>query len=79
MYRLRGNLLPLAYLGRELGDPPGTGDDAGTSAATNIVVLQADHRQFGLVVESINDTEEIVVKPMQRKPRAGRLRVTEAA
>ena len=30
----------------------------------NIVVLQADGRQFGLVVDGINDTEEIVVKPL---------------
>jgi len=28
------------------------------------VVLQADDRQFGLVVDEINDTEEIVVKPL---------------
>ena len=28
----------------------------------NIVVLQADGRQFGLVVRGINDTEEIVVR-----------------
>jgi two-component system, chemotaxis family, sensor kinase CheA len=27
-------------------------------------VLQADERQFGLVVDEINDTEEIVVKPL---------------
>ncbi len=30
----------------------------------SIVVLQADTFQFGLVVEEINDTEEIVVKPL---------------
>jgi len=33
----------------------------------NIVVLQADERQFGLVVDSINDTEEIVVKPLRKQ------------
>jgi two-component system chemotaxis sensor kinase CheA len=33
----------------------------------NIVVLQADDRQFGLVVEGINDTEEIVVKPLGKQ------------
>jgi two-component system, chemotaxis family, sensor kinase CheA len=31
------------------------------------VVLQADDRQFGLVVEGINDTEEIVVKPLGKQ------------
>ena len=32
----------------------------------NIVVLQADGRKFGLVVDEISDTEEIVVKPLGR-------------
>jgi chemotaxis protein histidine kinase CheA len=30
----------------------------------NIVVLQADGRQFGLIVDDIQDSEEIVVKPL---------------
>jgi len=34
--------------------------------AVNIVVLEADGRQFGLVVDEINDTEEIVVKPLSK-------------
>ena len=33
----------------------------------NIVVLQADDRHFGLVVDEINDTEEIVVKPLGKQ------------
>ena len=33
----------------------------------NIVVLQSDGRRFGLVVEGINDTEEIVVKPLGKQ------------
>ena len=33
----------------------------------NIVVLQADGRRFGLVVDGINDTEEIVVKPLGKQ------------
>jgi len=36
-------------------------------AAVNIVVLQADGRHFGLVVDDINDTEEIVVKPLGKQ------------
>jgi len=35
--------------------------------SVNIVVLQADERQFGLVVDQINDTEEIVVKPLRKQ------------
>jgi chemotaxis protein histidine kinase CheA len=34
--------------------------------AVNIVVLEADGRHFGLVVDEINDTEEIVVKPLSK-------------
>ncbi len=66
MYRLRGRLLPLAYLGRELlvSDEKIAGESA---QAVNIVVLQADDRQFGLVVDEINDTEEIVVKPLGKQ------------
>jgi two-component system chemotaxis sensor kinase CheA len=60
--RLRGNLLPLVELGAELGDEDGQ-LSRGTDAV-NIVVLQADDRQFGLVVAGVNDTEEIVVKPL---------------
>jgi two-component system chemotaxis sensor kinase CheA len=60
--RLRGKLLPLAYLDRELAVGPG---DAGPAReAVTIVVLQADERSFGLVVDAIHDTEEIVVKPL---------------
>ncbi len=33
----------------------------------NIVVLQANHRQFGLVVDDIGNTEEIVVKPLGKE------------
>ena len=30
-------------------------------------MLQADDRHFGLVVDEINDTEEIVVKPLGKQ------------
>jgi two-component system, chemotaxis family, sensor kinase CheA len=63
VHRLRGRLLPLVYLSRELKlaeDSSATERDG----AVNIVVLHADERQFGLVVEQIHDTEEIVVKPL---------------
>jgi two-component system, chemotaxis family, sensor kinase CheA len=63
VYRLRGRLLPLVYLSRELQ----LEERDRHSEATNIVVLHADGRQFGLVVEEINDTEEIVVKPLHKQ------------
>ena len=38
----------------------------GASGPLHIAVLQAGDRSFGLVVEAINDTEEIVVKPLSK-------------
>jgi two-component system chemotaxis sensor kinase CheA len=67
VYRLRGNLLPLAYLNRELGLAGPEAGDEEQPEVINIVVLQTEGRPFGLVVDQINDTEEIVVKPLSRQ------------
>jgi len=67
VYRLRGRLLPLIYLARELNLVAAADAGKPDDDATNIVVLQADGRQFGLVVDRINDTEEIVVKPLRKQ------------
>ncbi|HME36892.1 MAG TPA: chemotaxis protein CheW [Candidatus Sulfotelmatobacter sp.] len=67
VYRLRGRLVPLVYLGRELGIRTEAGNAARCSTAINIVVLQAEDRQFGLIVDEITDTEEIVVKPLAKQ------------
>jgi len=67
VHRLRGRLLPLVYLSRELRLAEGISPAAKSDDAINIVVLQADDRQFGLVVDTINDTEEIVVKPLRKQ------------
>jgi two-component system, chemotaxis family, sensor kinase CheA len=64
VYRLRGQLLPLVYLRNELGIPP---REASEDLPTNIVVLRADDQLFGLVVDQINDSEEIVVKPLSKQ------------
>jgi two-component system chemotaxis sensor kinase CheA len=61
-YRRRGSLLPIAYLNDVLGLDP-----TAESTVVNIVVLQAEDRQFGLVVDGINDTQEIVVKPLGKQ------------
>ena len=63
VYRLRGQLLPIAYLDRQLQLPPARPPGADLF----VVVLQADDRHFGLVVDAIHDTEEIVVKPLQKQ------------
>jgi two-component system chemotaxis sensor kinase CheA len=60
VYRYRGRLLPLVNLNQALKvEADGAGEEA-----VNIVVLQAAESQFGLIVDRINDTQEIVVKPL---------------
>ena len=67
VYRLRGRLLPLVYLNRQLHLAPASAPGATAGSAANIVVVQADGREFGLVVDEITDTEEIVVKPLGKQ------------
>jgi two-component system, chemotaxis family, sensor kinase CheA len=62
VHRLRGRLLPIVGLRDELGQS--LVEDTSGREVINIVVLQADGQQFGLVVDEINDTQEIVVKPL---------------
>ena len=64
VYRLRGRLLPLIYLNREL--KLANRESEKRRAALNIVILQVDNRQFGMVVDEVHDTEEIVVKPLSK-------------
>ena len=70
VYRLRGSLLPLVYLKRELGQEKACEQSGGGEHtlrnSLNIVVLQADGQRFGLVVDEISDSEEIVVKPLSK-------------
>ncbi|MBD2445775.1 chemotaxis protein CheW [Nostoc sp. FACHB-152] len=40
---------------------------ADTPNALNLVIIQADNYQFGLVVDTIEDIEEIVVKPLGKQ------------
>jgi two-component system chemotaxis sensor kinase CheA len=64
VHRLRGNLLPLVDLSAELQLRDEARSGFAHDGTVNIVVLQALDRQFGLVVDEISDTEEIVVKPL---------------
>ncbi len=66
VYRLRGHLLPLVYL-RQVLNLGGDWNPAADCQAAHIVVLQVGERQFGLVVDEVNDTEEIVVKPLGKQ------------
>lgn len=68
VYRLRGRLLPLVDLNATLGiasQPKDPEDDE--EPAVNMIVLQADEQVFGLIVDEILDTEEIVVKPLGKQ------------
>ncbi|MFI5315044.1 MAG: chemotaxis protein CheA [Myxococcota bacterium] len=58
--RLRGDLLPLVRLGQCLGIRPP--EQKRTRA--NVVVLRSGAHLFGLVVDELHDSEEIVVKPV---------------
>jgi two-component system chemotaxis sensor kinase CheA len=64
VFRLRGNLLPLVRLDgavdvREKAES--TGDEP-----VNIIVVETGQLQYGLVVDGLHDSEEIVVKPLGR-------------
>jgi len=63
--RLRDKLLPLARLSQLLGIDRDVGDVAGGF----IVVIQVGSQTFGIVVDGLFHTEEIVVKPMSSKLR----------
>ena len=63
--RLRDKLLPLARLTDLLGMAKAEGDADGGY----IVVIQVGSQVFGVVVDGVFHTEEIVVKPMSSKLR----------
>jgi len=67
VYRLRGRLLPLVDLNDTLRLPGEAATGVDDEPVVNIVVLQADDQVFGLVVDEILDTEEIVVKPLGKQ------------
>jgi two-component system chemotaxis sensor kinase CheA len=64
--RLRNKLLPLVHLKKILGMPMGADDNDENGF---IVVTQVGSRQFGIIVDGVFHTEEIVVKPMSTKLR----------
>ena len=58
-YRLRGEIIPVLLLSKVLNRPQ-------QSQEKNLVILNAGDRFFGLLVDQIYDSEEIVVKPLGR-------------
>ncbi|MGR7994617.1 hybrid sensor histidine kinase/response regulator [Xanthobacter sp. ZOL 2024] len=62
---LRDKLLPIVSLGSLLGlSTGGAARPTGGSDDALIVVLKVGHQTFGVVVDAVSHTEEIVVKPM---------------
>ncbi|MDQ8184782.1 chemotaxis protein CheW [Pelagicoccus sp. SDUM812002] len=64
VFRLRGKLLPLVFLDQFLGLPLGNREKR---SSVSIAVLRADSQDYGLVVDVVSDTEEIVVKPLGKQ------------
>jgi two-component system chemotaxis sensor kinase CheA len=62
--RLRNKLLPLIYLNRMLNLENRRDRDPKAAARDFVVVTQVGSQTFGVVVDSVFHTEEIVVKPM---------------
>jgi len=63
-YKLRGDLLPIIFLNKQLNVSTSS---SGSVEEQVIVVIDVDGRRFGVVVDSVHDTEEIVVKPLGRQ------------
>lgn len=65
LHRLRGRLLPLVDLGKELGIDRVEVDDT-----LLLVVVRSSGRRLGLVVDAVGDPIEVVLKPLPRDVRA---------
>ena len=61
VFRLRDRLLPVVSLARELHLDDGVEESL---AGRFLIVLRADERRYGLVVDGLSDPSEIVVKPL---------------
>lgn len=62
-YRLRGELVPIIDLNKILGTQKHVDQDHDN---IKIAVLNAEGKVYGLIVDEILDTQEIVVKPLSR-------------
>jgi two-component system chemotaxis sensor kinase CheA len=67
LLRLRDKLLPIGHLGELLDLDPG--GDARRGSKGFIVVMKVGRIHFGLAVQGVFHTEEIVVKPMSARLR----------
>lgn len=63
VYRLRGNILPLVDLNKAIGIESEKRTD---DSIVNIAVLNAEDFSFGVIIDEVKDTADIVVKPLNR-------------
>lgn len=68
-FRLRGDLIPIFRVNNSLG----LTKELEPSDSFSIVVLQSDTGTYGLIVDEILDTQEIVVKPLSHKLKVGNI------
>src|SRR5947209_3379541 len=61
--RRRGSLLPIVYLRDLLGHSALT-PEAGPARAVHVLVVAAGDLHYGLIVDALLDSEEIVIKPL---------------
>lgn len=63
VHKLRGEILPVVHLREALGLPALRKEEA--APGTYCVVLASGARRYSLVVDAIENTEEIVIKPLR--------------
>lgn len=66
MLRLRGSLLPIVRMNRILNLG---GEQSAAGANSSIIVVETGRARYGLAVDGLHDSEEIVVKPLGRHLR----------
>lgn len=66
LYRLRGSLIPVFRMSDITGEPERDhdGESPVDHAHVLFLVLKSGTNQFGLVIDSVDHTEEIVIKPL---------------
>ena len=67
VYRLRDRLLPIISLSEVLGFPAKARAVDPEDEVVTIVVLESDGGSFGLIVDEVQDTQEIVVKSLGKQ------------
>lgn len=66
VYELRGKILPLVSLKQVLRTDGAAAKDLSSDSTINIVVLSTEGDIFGLIVDEVMDTADIVVKPLSK-------------